>query len=74
MNGPDLPPQNKIPIFQLAIVFVSIIIILQMWLLTSSLDAYLGGETGIVLPAAVASGFCVVICWRLMKAVTDGNR
>lgn len=71
MNAPRVPPHQKVPLFQLSIVFISIILILQMWLLSGSLDAYLGGDRMIALPAAAASGLCVLICWRLLKAVTD---
>jgi hypothetical protein len=70
MNQRSIPPQQKIPIFQLSVVFVSVIIILQMWLLTSSLDQYLAGDTKITLPAAIASGFCVMLCWWLLRVVT----
>jgi len=73
MNTPHLPPHQKIPIFQLSIVFISIILILQMWLLTGSLDAYLAGDRQIVLPAAAASGLCVLICGWLLKAATDNE-
>ena len=74
MNQPQVPPHQKVPIFQMAIVFIAVILVLQLWLLTSSLDAYLAGEHRIVLPAAVASGFCVFICWRLLKAATGGKQ
>ena len=70
MSNPGIPPRQKIPIFQATVVFISIILILQLWLLTSSLDAYLAGESQIALPAAAASGFCVLVCWRLLKAAT----
>jgi len=37
---------------------VLIIVILQLWLLTATMDAYLGGDDAIVLPAALASLAC----------------
>jgi hypothetical protein len=70
MNKPAIPPHQKIPIFQLSVVFVSVIIVLQLWLLTSSLDQYLAGDTKICLPAAIASGFCVVLSWWLLRVMT----
>jgi hypothetical protein len=34
---------------------VMIIVILQLWLFTATINAYLGGDTAILLPAALAS-------------------
>jgi len=38
--------------------FVVIVAVLQLWLLTASVNAYLGGDDTIVLPAALASLAC----------------
>jgi F0F1-type ATP synthase assembly protein I len=40
------------------LVFVVIVAVLQLWLLTASVNAYLGGDDTIVLPAALASLAC----------------
>ena len=40
------------------LVFVVLIVILQLWLLTASVNAYLGGDPVIVVPAALASLAC----------------
>ncbi len=40
---------------------VLIIVILQLWLLTATVNAYLGGDTAIVLPAALASLICLLL-------------
>jgi riboflavin transporter FmnP len=36
-----------------------ILVTLQLWLLTATMNAYLGGETTILLPAALASALCL---------------
>ena len=41
------------------LVFVILIVVLQLWLLTATMNAYLGGDTDIVLPAALASLVCL---------------
>ena len=41
------------------LVFVVLIVILQLWLLTATMNAYLGGDTGVVWPAALASLVCL---------------
>lgn len=38
---------------------VLILVILQLWLFTATMDAYLGGDTSILLPAALASLVCL---------------
>jgi hypothetical protein len=41
------------------LVFATLIVVLQLWLLTATMNAYLGGDTAIVLPAALASLACL---------------
>jgi hypothetical protein len=38
---------------------VVIIVILQLWLLTASMNAYLGGDESVLVPAALASLVCL---------------
>jgi hypothetical protein len=49
------------PIVQGILAFVLILVILQLWLLTATMNAYLGGDDGIVRPAAMASGLCFAL-------------
>lgn len=35
--------------------FVGLLVVLQLWLLTASMNAYLGGDAQILLPAALVS-------------------
>ena len=35
--------------------FVFVILVLQVWLLTATMNAYLGGDEGVVVPAALVS-------------------
>ena len=37
---------------------VIVIVILQLWLLSATMNAYLGGDTSILWPAALASLVC----------------
>lgn len=45
---------------------VSLIVILQLWLLTATMDAFLGGDEAIVLPAALASAACLLLNFSLI--------
>jgi F0F1-type ATP synthase assembly protein I len=50
---------------------VVIIVILQLWLFTATVNAYLGGDSAILLPAALASLVCLLLnvglLWYLYK-------
>jgi hypothetical protein len=37
---------------------VLLLVVLQFWLLTATMNAYLGGDEPVILPAAVASIVC----------------
>ena len=47
--------------------FVVILVILQLWLLTATMNAYLGGDDGIVWPAAIASLVCLLLNLGLLR-------
>lgn len=47
--------------------FVVMLAILQLWLLTATMNAYLGGDDGIVWPAAAASLACLALCAGLLR-------
>ena len=40
---------------------VFILVILQLWLLTATMNAFLGGDDAAVLPAALASLVCLAL-------------
>ena len=41
------------------LLIVVLIVVLQLWLLTATMNAFLGGEAAIAVPAAVASLVCL---------------
>ena len=41
--------------------FVLIVVILQLWLFTATMNAYLGGDGSVVWPAALASLACLAL-------------
>lgn len=53
---------------------IAIIIILQLWLFTATMNAYLGGDTGILLPAALASLVCLGLNLGLLYYVYGLDR
>lgn len=47
--------------------FVLILLILQLWLLTATMNAYLGGDTSVVWPALGASVGCFALNAGLLR-------
>ncbi len=45
-----------------AMLLVIIILVVQMWLLTATLESYLAGHTSVALPAALLSGVLLAAC------------
>lgn len=43
------------------------IVILQLWLLTATMEAYLAGERSIIIPAALASLVCFGLVLGLLR-------
>ena len=55
---PRFPRSQRMTIINGILVFVVLIVILQLWLLTATMNAYLGGNTAILVPAALSSLAC----------------
>jgi hypothetical protein len=47
--------------------FVLIVLILQLWLLTATMNAYLGGDESVIWPAAIASLLCLLLNAGLLQ-------
>ncbi len=44
-----------------------VLVVLQLWLLTATMNAYLGGDTAVVWPAAIASLICFLLNLGLLR-------
>lgn len=53
---------------------VVLIDVLQLWLLTATMNAYLGGDIGVVWPAAAASVVCLGLNLGLLRYVSALDR
>lgn len=47
--------------------FVLILVVLQLWLLTATMNAWLGGDDSVVLPALGASAGCLLLNLGLLR-------
>ena len=55
---PRLTRSQQATIFTGINLIVTLLVILQLWLLTATMNAWLGGDSSVVWPAALASLAC----------------
>ena len=53
---------------------VLILVVMQLWLLTATMNAFLGGDDGVVWPAALASLACLGLCLGLLRYLDKVER
>ena len=67
---PILTRRQKDTIFTGIFWVVALLVILQLWLLTATMNAFLGGDNSVVWPAALASLACLLVnLWLLRRLV-----
>jgi hypothetical protein len=47
--------------------FVVMLVVLQLWLLTATMNAYLGGDASVIWPAAISSLACLLLNAGLLR-------
>ena len=60
---------QKTTIVNGVVCFVLIIVVLQLWLLTATMNAFLGGDATVVWPALAASAGCLLLNLGLIRYV-----
>jgi len=48
---------------------VLLTVVLQLWLLAATMNAYLGGDDSVIWPAAVASLLCFLLNYGLLRSL-----
>jgi hypothetical protein len=66
--------EQRLTIVHGMLIFVLIIVVLQLWLLTATMNAWLGGDESIVWPAAAASAACLALNVGLFRYLTRLER
>lgn len=61
------PRSQRMTIVNGILLLVVLVVVLQLWLLTATMNGYLAGDTAIVLPAALASLGCLGINLVLLR-------
>ena len=59
--------QQRTTVINGMLAFVLMLVILQLWLLTATMNAYLGGDGSVIWPAAGASLFCLLLNAGLLR-------
>jgi divalent metal cation (Fe/Co/Zn/Cd) transporter len=69
MSGPARRStrEQRMPIVSGILAFVLILVVLQLWLLTATMNAYLGGDESVIWPAAAASAVCLALNAGLLR-------
>jgi len=52
---------QKLTIIDGILAIVGMMVILQLWLLSATMNAYLGGEESVIVPAAIGSAVCLML-------------
>jgi hypothetical protein len=66
-KGRFLTRKQQITIVNGVVCFVLVIVVLQLWLLTATMNAFLGGDTTVVWPALAASSGCLLLNLGLLR-------
>ena len=66
---PHLTRSQSATIFGGINLIVTLLVVLQLWLLTATMNAWLGGDASVVWPAALASLACFALNLSLLRQV-----
>lgn len=74
-SGPLYPPHRReLTAIDGALALLVVVLVVQIWLLTAALEAFLGGHRESALPAAVVSGVLFAACCGLYAFVRGLDR
>lgn len=59
--------QQRTTVIHGMLAFVLVLVLLQLWLLTATMNAFLGGDESVIWPAAGASLFCLLLNAGLLR-------
>ena len=66
---PRLTPAQEETIFHGINLVVTLLVVLQLWLLTATMNAWMGGDSSVVWPAMLASLGCLLVNLWLLRRV-----
>jgi hypothetical protein len=66
--------QQKLTIVDGILAITAIIVMMQLWLLTATMNAFLSGDESAIVPAAIASAICVALNVGLLRYLYQMER
>jgi len=72
--GHPAPQRRGLTAIDGALALIAILLIVQMWLLTATLEGFLAGHREGILPAAALSGLLLAGCFGLYRFVVRVDR
>lgn len=66
--------EQKLTIVYGILCIVIVLVVLQLWLLTATMNAYLGGDAGVIWPALIASVVCFLLNLGLLRYLYKMDR
>ena len=70
----DFSREQRMTVVQGILCLVLILVVLQLWLLMATMNAYLGGDDAVVWPAALASLACLGLNAGLLRYIPRAGR
>ena len=67
MSRPLFARSQRVTILMGILCLIAVIVILQLWLFTATMEAFLGGDDAVVVPAALASIGCLGLAFGLRR-------
>lgn len=67
MTQPSQTRHQRLSMVYAILCIVSMLVVMQLWLLTATMNAFLGGDERIVWPAALASAACLALNAGLLR-------
>jgi hypothetical protein len=64
---PGFTREQRMTVVHGILCIVLVLVVLQLWLLTATMNAYLGGDEAVIWPAAAASLVCFLLNLGLLR-------
>jgi hypothetical protein len=74
VSSPVRPPNRSLTAIDGAIALIAVLLVVQMWLLTATLESFLAGHHGAALPASILSGVLCAACVALYGFIRRADR
>jgi len=66
-RGRPIPIQQRTTILYGVLCFVLLLVIVQLWLLSATMHAYLDGDASLIIPGGIASAVCLLLNLGLLR-------